>query len=321
MKRRVLLAAMAAAGAGLRHTDAQGQSRTTTLMHGFAPGGPADSIARLIAGPLGQALHQTVVVEPRPGAGGDIAAAALSRATSDGSVIGLVTGGHAVTAAFGRNQNYDPVDGFEPISQVLRYAFAIAVRADNPARDLRAALRLAGEAPGQWQFGSAGKGTTQHLAGELLNAMSGVRMDHIPYRGDTASVTALLGGEIPMAVVATNVAIPLAQSGQVRILAVTGASRAARLPDVPTVAEAALPGYDASTWAALLAPRGTSPAVIARLNVATNTALRDEALQKRLAELVDGEVVGGTPEALRALMVSEIARWRTLIRERGIAME
>ncbi|SHK10999.1 Tripartite-type tricarboxylate transporter, receptor component TctC [Roseomonas rosea] len=318
MRRRDVFAAGLAACA-LGTAEAQEPGRPVTMVHGFGPGGPADGVARLLAGPMGAALGQPVVVDPRPGAGGNIAAAALSRAVPDGSILGLVTGGHAVTAAFGRSGNYEPVEGFEPIAQVVRYAFVLAVRADNPVGDVKGMLRAAGEASGAWQFGSAGSGTTQQLAGELLNAMGNVRITHVPYRGDAASITAVLGGEIPLAITATNVALPLQQSGQLRLLAVTGLQRSARLPQVPTVAEAALPGYDASTWAGLLAPRGTPPAVVARLNAATNQALRDPTLQARLAELVDGDVVGGTPEALRALMVNEIARWRSLIQERGIA--
>jgi tripartite-type tricarboxylate transporter receptor subunit TctC len=323
MRRRGMLAAAVAAGAPwawpARAQDPAG--RPVTLVHGFGPGGPADAIARLVAGPLGTALRQPVVVDPRPGAGGNIAAAAISRSATDGSVIGLVTGGHAVTAAFGRNQNYEPVDGFEPIAQVVSYAFVVAVRADSPVGDMRALLRAAAAAPGAFQFGSAGTGTTQHLAGEQLNAMGGVRMTHVPYRGDAASITAVLGGEIPCSITATNVAMPLAQAGQIRLLAVTGPKRSARLLEVPTVAEAALPGYDASTWAGLLAPRGTQRPVVERLNAAANAALNDAAARAKLAELVDGEVVGGTPEAMRELLVREIARWRDLIRDRQIIAE
>ncbi|MCQ4159035.1 tripartite tricarboxylate transporter substrate-binding protein [Roseomonas sp. GC11] len=321
-RRNLLAAAMAAGGSWASLASAQeAPGHAITLMHGFAPGGPADAIARLVALPMGKALGQVVVVEPRPGAGGNIAAAALSRAVPDGSVIGLVTGGHAVTAAFGRNQNYDPLDGFEAVSQVARYAFVLAVRADHPALDLKAALRMAASAPRGWQFGSAGSGTTQHLAGELLNAMSGLQMMHVPYRGDAASITGVLGGEIPLAITAANVAIPLVQGGQIRLLATTGPVRSARLPEVPTVAEVALPGYDASSWAGLLAPRGTQPAVVARLNAAAAAALHDKAVQTRLADLLDGEAVPGTPAALRALMAQEITRWRELIQARRIVLE
>ncbi|MFL1461600.1 tripartite tricarboxylate transporter substrate-binding protein [Roseococcus sp. DSY-14] len=320
MFRRTLPAALLAAlSAPALAQDAR--RRPVTLVHGFAPGGPADAIARVLAPPLSQALGQPVVVEPRPGAGGNIAAAAVSRATPDGSTIGLVTGGHAVTAAFGRNQNYEPVEGFEPIAQVVRYAFVVAVRADHPARDLRALLRLAAAAPNALQFGSAGTGTTQHLAGELLNALGEVRMTHIPYRGDAASITAVMAGEVPVAVTASNVALPFQETGQLRLLAVTGPRRTPRLSAVPTVAEAALPGYDASTWAGLVAPRGTRPEVVEALNAATNEALRDPAVAARLGEMLDGEVVGGTPEAFRALMTTEIARWRQLIEARRITAD
>ncbi|MFZ6763207.1 Bug family tripartite tricarboxylate transporter substrate binding protein [Pseudoroseomonas sp. WGS1072] len=320
-RRDLLAAAIAVGGPWARHAQAQETARTVTLLHGFAPGGPADGVARLVAGPLGAALHQTVVVDPRPGAGGNIAAAALSRAHPDGSVIGLVTGGHAVTAAFGRNQNYEPIDDFEPVSQLVRYAFVLVVRADNPAQDLTTALRAAGASRNGWQFGSAGNGTTQHLAGELLNSMAGLQMVHVPYRGDAASITAVLTGEIPLAITAANVAIPMRQGGQVRLLATTGQRRSVGLPDVPTVSEAALPGYDAATWAGLLAPRGTPQAVVARLNAAAIAAVQDGDVRARLADLVDGEVVGGTPEAMRELMAREIARWRALIRDRRIVLE
>jgi tripartite-type tricarboxylate transporter receptor subunit TctC len=260
-------------------------------------------------------------VDPRPGAGGNIMAAALSRGPTDGSVIGLVTGGHAVSAAFGRATNYDPVEGFEPVSLLVRYAFVIAVRTNHPAADLRALLAVAAASPGAVPFGSAGNGTTQHLAGEMLNAMGRVRMTHIPYRGDAASITAVLGGEVPCVVAAANVAIPLMQAGQLRLLAVTGPRRSLLLPAVPTVAEAALPGYDASTWAGLLAPRGTRPDAVARLNAATNAALRDPAVPSRLAELLDGEASGSTPAELRSLITTEIARWRALITGRGITTD
>jgi tripartite-type tricarboxylate transporter receptor subunit TctC len=321
LTRRAILGGLAACVPALRVARAQPFARPIVLMHGFAPGGPADSIARLLAGPLGSALGRPIAVEARPGAGGNIAAAAVSRATPDGSVIGLVNGGHAVMAAFGRNENYDPVDGFEPIVQVVRYAFVLAVRNDNPVHDLQALLRAAGASSDAWQFGSAGIGTTQHLTGELLNAMGKVHMTHVPYRGDSASIAALLSGEVPLAITASNVAQPFYESGHVRLLAVTGPTRSARLPDVPTVAEAALPGFDASTWAGLLAPRGTPPETVARLNEAANQALRDPTLQARLVELVDGEAVGGTPAAMRHLMITEIARWRQLIEDRHITAE
>jgi tripartite-type tricarboxylate transporter receptor subunit TctC len=318
-RREILAAALAGCAApALAQNVPRGP---VTLLHGFAPGGPADGIARLVALPLGAALGQPVVVDPRPGAGGNIMAAALSRGPTDGSVIGLVTGGHAVSAAFGRATNYDPVEGFEPVSLLVRYAFVIAVRTNHPAADLRALLAVAAASPGAVPFGSAGNGTTQHLAGEMLNAMGRVRMTHIPYRGDAASITAVLGGEVPCVVAAANVAIPLMQAGQLRLLAVTGPRRSLLLPAVPTVAEAALPGYDASTWAGLLAPRGTRPDAVARLNAATNAALRDPAVPSRLAELLDGEASGSTPAELRSLITTEIARWRALITGRGITTD
>ncbi len=297
------------------------QARPVTLIHGFGPGGPADIFSRLLAPGIGESLGQAVVVEPRPGAGGNIGAAAISRAAPDGQTIGLVTGGHAVSAAFARNLNYDPVEGFAFVSLIVRYAFVLAVRADHPAQDLRALLAMAGRAPNALQFGSAGAGSTQHLVGEMVNSMGRVQMTHVPYRGDAAAVAALLGGEVPFAVISPVVAVPHMREGKLRLLAVTSPARSSRLPEVPTAAEAGLPGFAGTTWAGVLAPRGTPPELVARLNRAVLHALDQPGVKPRLAEMVDGEAGGSTPEEMRDLVVSEIARWKALIEAQRISPE
>lgn len=302
-------------------TPALAQARTITLMHGFGPGGPADAMARLIAPGMAESLGATVVVESRPGAGGNIAAAAVSRAAPDGTTLLLLTGGHAVSAAFARNLTYEPVDGFSWVSLIVRYAFVVAVRADHPAQDLRQLLAMAGAAPGAVAFGSAGAGSTQHLVGEMLNAMAGVQMTHVPYRGDAASLTALLAGDVPVVMGTATTVFPQVQDGRVRVLAVTSATRSARLPQVPTVAEAALPGYEATTWGGVAAPRGVPPDLLAGLNRAVVQAASQPAVRARLAEMLDGEAVTSTPPQMRDFVVAEIARWRGVIQARGVSPE
>ncbi|MGG5817467.1 tripartite tricarboxylate transporter substrate binding protein [Falsiroseomonas sp. HW251] len=295
--------------------------RPIRLLHGFAPGGTADILARLLATPMGEQLGQPVIVESRPGAGGNIASAQLARSAPDGYTLGLLTGGHAVSAAFAQGLTFDPVADFDFVALVVRYAFVVVVRADNPARDLKSLLDLARANPGRVTFGSAGVGSTHHLVGEMLNATAGVQMQHIPYRGDAAGTTALLGGEITAMITTSVSVLPQVRAGSVRALAVSSARRSKLLPEVPTVAEAALPGFEAPTWAGIAGPRGLPEPVAARLYEVIGRVIEEPGLRARLEELLDGEVGTGRPGEMRPFVTAEIARWRRLIEQRGIRME
>jgi tripartite-type tricarboxylate transporter receptor subunit TctC len=295
--------------------------RPLRMLHGFAPGGTADILARLLAAPIGEALGQPVVVESRPGAGGNIASAQLARAPADGHTIGLLTGGHAVSAAFAQGLTFDPVNDFDFVAMVVRYAFVVVVRADSPARDLKGLLDLARAQPGRITFGSAGVGSTHHLVGEMLNATAGVQMQHVPYRGDAAGTTALLSGEVNAMITTSVGVLPHVRAGTVRCLAVSSTRRSGLLPEVPTVAEAALPGFDAPTWAGIAAPRGLPEPVALRLHATVARVIAEPTLRRRLDELVDGEVDAGRPGEMRPFVASEIARWRQVIQARGIRME
>jgi tripartite-type tricarboxylate transporter receptor subunit TctC len=318
---------IAAAGAALLARPARGQApwpeRNLTLIHGFPPGGGADTVARLIAAPLGEQLGKPVVVEGRPGAGGNIGSLALARAAADGHTLGLPTGSHAANAAFGRIREYDPVDGFDWIAILLRYGFVIVVREDNQARDLPALLEMARRNPGSLTYGSGGVGSSHHLTAELVCAAAGVRMTHIPYRGDAAGLTAVLSGEITMMMSTTVGAVgQLGPGGRLRGLAVTTPRRTRRLPEIPTVAEAAgLAGFESVTWASLAAPRGTPPAVLERLGAATRLVLADPAVRDRLENAVDGEVPALAGAAARDFVAADIAKWRQLIEARGIVAD
>ena len=295
--------------------------RTITLIHGFGPGGAADTICRLIAPPLAEVLGKPVVVEPRPGAGGNIGSLALSRAQPDGHTIGLLTGSHGVAAAFGRANGFDPLDSFDWITIFLRYGFVFALRADNPIRDVPGLIAAARAMPDGFQYGSLGPGSSHHLTGELFAATAGVRMAQVPYRSDVAGLTAVLSGELPLMISTTAGAMGmLLQETRLRAIAVTAARRTPQLPQVPTVAET-LPGFESTTWAGLAAPRGTPAPVVAQLHGAMAEILARPALRDRLAALVEGEI-GLTAQAeTRGVVAAEITRWRALIQTRGLVAE
>lgn len=288
-------------------------SRPIRLLHGFAAGGAADTLSRIIADGLSKKLGQPIIVEAKPGAGGNIAADAVAKAAPDGYTLGLVTGAHAISAATYKSLAYQPAESFEMISTLVYYALVIAVRNDYPAKSLGELIAMAKEKPGSLSFGSVGFGSTHHLAGELLNATAGVEIVHVPYRGDSQSVTALLGGEVPVIVGTPVLLAPQIQSGAIRGLAVTSPTRTALLPDVPTVQEAGIKGYDVRTWAGLLAPKGTPSAIIATLNSATLDVLRDPETRQRLETAVGGEVRGSSPEEMKKLIETEIVKWTGVV--------
>lgn len=314
LPRRLLLGGLGTLAAG--PAFAAWPERPITLLHGFAPGGSADSVARVLAASLGNLLGQPVIVEPRPGAGGMVASAALNRAAPDGYTLGLITGGHAVAAAFGRNLTFDPVAGFTWIARVVEFGFVIAVRADHPARDLRSLLQMANR-PGGLTFGSAGVGSTHHLAGELLGAMSGAQLIHVPYRGESDAITGLMSDDLACAIITTVTAGPQLQSGRLRALAVTAPERVAAFPDVPPAGET-VPNYAVTTWAGLAGPANLPGPVQQRLHQAVLTLAEQPEHRSRLAALVDGRVRTSSGEELRSLVASEISRWRELIGSRQL---
>ncbi|OAF10467.1 MFS transporter [Bradyrhizobium centrolobii] len=288
-------------------------SRPIRLLHGFAAGGAADTLSRIIADGLSKKLGQPIIVEAKPGAGGNIAADAIAKAAPDGYTLGLVTGAHAISAATYKSLSYQPAESFDMISTLVYYALVIAVRNDYPAKSLGDLIAMAKEKPGSLSFGSVGFGSTHHLAGELLNATAGIEIVHVPYRGDAQSVTALLGGEVPVIVGTPVLLAPQIQSGAIRGLAVTSPTRTALLPDVPTVQEAGIKGYDVRTWAGLLAPKGIPPAIVAALNSATLEVLGDPELKQRLETAVGGEVRGSSPEEMKKLIATEISKWSGVV--------
>lgn len=289
-----------------------------TLLQGFAPGGSADTIARLVADPLSKRLGVPVVVEGKPGSGGNLASAAVAQAKPDGYTIGLVTGGHAVSKGLYNSLPFDVVNDFTMISTVVEYNFVLAVLADNPAQTLGDLLAEAGKSAGELSFGSAGVGTTHHLTGALLNSMADVEITHIAYRGEGAAITGLLGGEIPLIIASPVTLEPQIKAGKIRALAVTSDQRWSGLPDVPTVAEAGVAGFNVSTWAGLLAPKDLPQPVLERLTTEVHAVLADPAVRSAIEAAVGGVVTPSTSEEMRARIEAESERWIGVIAEAGI---
>ncbi|MGE0315352.1 MAG: Bug family tripartite tricarboxylate transporter substrate binding protein [Lautropia sp.] len=287
------------------------------VLQGFAPGGNADTIARLIGGEMQKGLGQSIVVEAKTGAGGQIASAEVARSKPDGYTLLLATAGHVVAASMAAKPTYRPVDDYEAISTITFFPFLLVVPAGSKYGSLSELLSAARAAPGTLGFASAGVGSTHHLCGELLARQSKAPLLHVPYRGDAASIVGLLAGDVPAMIAPPTAVLGQIQAGKVKALATTGPQRWPGLPDVPTVAEQGVPGFDVRSWAGLLAPAGTPKPIVARLNAETLKALEAPAIRKKLAD-IGGEARGSTPDEMKAMMLKQAETWRGLIDEAKI---
>jgi tripartite-type tricarboxylate transporter receptor subunit TctC len=319
-RRHFMTAVAAAAAATTTSTPTWAQAypdRPIKILQGFAPGGNADAIARLMGVEIGKSLGQPVVVEAQAGAGGTIASAAVARAKPDGHTLLLATGGHVVAGALYNTLPYQTVNSFETISTLTYFSFLIVTQADSKFRSFKDVVAAATSAPGTVAYGTAGIGSTHHLAGELLAKMAGVKMLHVPYRGDAASLTALLAGDVPFIIAPPTAVLPNIKAGKLRALAATGPQRWPGLPDVPTVSEQGVAGYDVRSWAGLMAPAGTPRAIIDRLNAETLKALQQPIVKTRLEE-IGGGAQGSTPEEMRNMIASELSRWVQVVADAKI---
>ncbi len=295
--------------------------RPVRIVHGFAAGGNADAVARLVATALQQQLGQPFIVEPKSGAGGTLAGDAIAKAKPDGYNLLLATGGHAIAVAMHDRLPYDTDKAFQPISSLTSFSFLIAVQNTSPHRTLQDLLAAARAKPGALTYGSAGIGTGQHMTGGMLSHKAGIATTHVPYRGDAASVTALLGGEVDFVVAPPTAVVQHIRAGKLRALAISGNSRWSGLPEVPTVAEQGLRDFDVRSWTALLAPAGTPAPVVERLNAAVRAVLADAGNRQKLEEITGGEVRASTPKELGTQIHTEAQRWVELVKDARIAKE
>jgi tripartite-type tricarboxylate transporter receptor subunit TctC len=306
----------------LAATNALAQSyptRPITLLHGFGPGGNADVISRLLAAPMSQTLGQPVVVEARPGAAGNIANERAAKSKPDGYTIILIPSGFAVSAGLYKHLPFDPLNDFQMISMTTSFSFVISVRADSPYKTLKDLIAAAKAKPGKLSFSSVGIGSTQQLCGELLKSMAGINMIHVPYKGGTAPLTDLLGGQIDVMVDTNTVTTPQIKAGKIRGLAESASIPWPGLPGLPPVAET-LPGYDVRGWTGIAGPKGIPPAIVAKLNDAIHKALANPTVKKRIEDMGNVETPS-TPEEMQTVVATDIAKFKKVIAEAHIPLQ
>lgn len=291
--------------------------KPVTLTVGFAPGGNADTLARVLAREMASGLGKPVQVEGKPGAGGNIAAAAVAHASPDGHTLLLITGGHAVSGALYKSLGYKTLDSFEPIAVVTSFPFLIAAKAESADNTLPALLARAKAKPGAVMFGSAGIGSTQHLTGELLASMAQTPMTHVPYKGDSAALVALLGGEVDFIVAPPAAIMAQLKAGKVKALAVSGGSRWRALSEVPTVAESGVAGFDVQSWLGLATTAGTPKPVVDRLSAEVQRVTQIPAVRTAI-ESMGSDITVTSPDETRKRMATELQRWTKVIDEARI---
>ena len=295
-------------------------NKAIKLVVPYAPGGSADIAARLVTDEWGKALGGSLFIENKGGAGGNIGVDMVAKAQPDGYTIGLQTVSLAINPALTAKMPYDTLKDLAPIGMVASSQHVLVVNNAVPAKNLKELLALLKAKPGHYSYGSAGPGSTFHMSAELFKAVAGTPIVHIPYRGGGPAMIDTMSGQVAMSFPVLSAAQPHVQAGKLRALGVTGMKRSALMPDVPTIAEAGLPGYTFETWFIVFAPASTPKPIIDKLNATLNQALGTPALKERMAK--DGfDPIPSTPEQARARLEQDMPKWAKLIKERGITAE
>jgi tripartite-type tricarboxylate transporter receptor subunit TctC len=320
MTRHSSIALLCAMCAGLAGPAAAQQypARPVRLVVPTTPGGSVDTLARIIGPKLGERWGQQIVVDNRSGAGGTIAAEFTARSAPDGYTLMIGTiASLATNVSLQQKLPYDPVKDFAPVTLVATQNLVLTVHPSVPARSVRELVKLAKSQPGQLAFASAGNGTGSHLSGELFKQLAGVDILHVPYKGVAPALVDVISGQVSMSFPSILTSLPQVRSGRLRALAVSGSARTAALPELPTMAEAGVKGYESATWYGIVAPAATPQDIVARLNAEVAAILKDPDTRERIAR--DGaDPVGNTPPQFGAFIKSEIEKWRKVIRAAGI---
>ena len=286
----------------------------------YPPGGASDVTARLIAAKLNDILGQSVVVENKPGANGIIATEFVAKSAPDGYTMLMANlGPNALNPVVYKKLPYDAIKDFQGVTLTTIVPQVVVVNPSLPVKSIPELIAYAKANPGKVSFGSAGQGASNHLSGELLNALGGIKMQHVPYKGDAPSIVDLIGGSIQVALPTTVAGLPHVRSGKLRAIAVTGTKRLDSMPDLPTVAET-LPGYEAVSWGGIMVPAGTPPEIVKRLNTEINRILKMPDVAEKLQGL-GAIIVGSTPEEFDKYVKDEIAKWGKVARDNNIALD
>ena len=324
MRTRRILAALALAAAFQPASDAAAQNyptRPIMLVVPYSAGGGNDVVARVVAERMSRSLGQQIVIENRGGAGGTIATRQVAKAAPDGYTLGIGgTGTLAIDPTLYPNPGYDPRKDFAPVGLIATSALVIVVHPSLPVHSVGDLIALARADPGRLTFASAGSGSGIHLAAELFAGMTGIKLTHVPYKGSAPALTDLLGGHVAIYFSSLPPAIGNVRDGKLRALAVTGATRSSAFPDLPTVAEAGVPGYEAVLHYGIIAPAGTPRPIVERLNEALRAALATEEVRRRLIQ-EGAEPMPTTPEEHAAVIDREESKWSAIIRSAGIRAE
>jgi len=317
-----VLSVVALAGAAAAQTsDSAWLERPIRLVVPFPAGASTDVVARIIAQKLGQRLGQQIVIENRAGASGNIGADTVAKAAPDGSTIAIATAStHAVAASLSAHLPYDPIKDFAPVAMLGSQPYVLVIYPGLPARNLAELIALARAKPGALNYGSAGVASLAHLATALFASMAGVSLSHVPYKSSSQSMTDMITGRLDMQFATIAPSLPNIRAGQLRALATTGKTRASVLPEVPTVAESGIAGYEAALWVAFVMPAGTSPAIITRLNHEVNEILNSAGGKDALvAQGMEPEP--GPPEAVTQHIRSDTGKWREVVAKAGITAQ
>jgi len=319
---KTILGGLLASLALLAATPAHSQpypNKPIRIVAPFAPGGGTDFIARQVADRLSQKLGQPVLVENRPGAGGNLGAELALKSPADGYTLLLIAGSYTVNASLYKLP-FDSGNDISPIIQLSQGPFVVATTQQVPAKTLPEFIALAKKEPGKMSYASAGSGSITHLATELFLNMAKISIVHVPYKGTGPAQTDTIGGVTQMLFGSVATTLPFVKSGRLRALAVTTPKRIPAAPDVPTVAEAGVPGYDVILWHGLIAPKGVPAPIVAQLNKAANEVLKAKEMEERLAS--DGvSPAGGTPEQFGKQIKSDITRWAAVIKQANVKLE
>ncbi|HEX2112872.1 MAG TPA: tripartite tricarboxylate transporter substrate binding protein [Alphaproteobacteria bacterium] len=307
-------------GAGA-HAQTDYPNKPVRLIVPFAAGGGGDNLARSVSQAASEALGQQIIIENRAGAGGNIGAAAAAKTVPDGYTILYGTNGtHAINHALYANPGFDPIKDFTPVARLTRIGMVVVVNPDVPAKSVPELLAHLKKNPGKISFGSAGNGTSSHIAGEMFKMMTGTDILHVPYRGNGPAMIDLVGGRIEMMIDVMPSAYPHAEAGKIRALAVTTKTPVAAAPNLPTLDSSGVQGFELSAWDGIWAPAGTPRPIVDKLNAAFNKALAHPAVKERLFK-IGAEPVPGTPDDLGKFVASELPKWAEVVKRSGAKVE